>query len=460
MEAEFLARIQFAITAGFHFLYPPMSIGLGLIMVIMEGIYLKTKNPLYSQMVRFWTKVFALTFAVGVATGIVMEFQFGTNWATYSRSVGDIFGSPLAAEALFAFFMESIFLGILIFGWNKVGPKMHFFSTIMVALGATLSAFWIIVANSWMHTPAGHIFNETAGRAEIVDFWAMVFNPSTIERYLHVISASWLTGSFLVLSISAYYLFKKIHFDFAKASLKIALILAVIASLFQLFTGHHSAVGVAKHQPAKLAAFEGQYETGVGDLYLLGWVNEEKKETYGIKIPGFLSFLVHFDFTTPITGLNDIKEINIDSLPKVNKTVTEQVKPYPPVNLVFQTYHIMVALGILMIVISIFGLILLFTKKLYTTKWFLAVLIPCFLLPHISNLVGWTAAEVGRQPWAIQGLLLTKAAASKVVDSGQILFSIILFTTIYTILLILFVILLIKKIKHGPELLNSEPSEM
>jgi|DewCreStandDraft_4_1066084.scaffolds.fasta_scaffold00019_90 cytochrome d ubiquinol oxidase subunit I len=461
MEAEFLARIQFAVTAGFHFLYPPISIGLGLIMVIMEGIYLKTKNPLYSQMARFWTKVFALIFAVGVATGIVMEFQFGTNWATYSRSVGDIFGSPLAAEALFAFFMESIFLGILIFGWNRVSPKMHFFSTIMVALGATLSAFWIIVANSWMHTPSGYIFNEAAGRAEIVDFWAMVFNPSTLDRYLHVISASWLTGAFFVLSISGYYLFKNKHIDFAKASLKIALILAVFASLFQLFTGHQSAVGVAKNQPAKLAAFEGQYETGVGDLYLLGWVNEEKKETIGIKIPGFLSFLVYFDFTTPITGLDDIKEIKIDSLPKVNQTVTEPIKPYPPVNFVFQSYHIMVALGMLMILISLVGLILLLTKKIHNSKWFLGLLIPSFILPHISNLVGWIAAEVGRQPWAIQGILLTKAAASKVVDSGQVLFSLILFTTIYTILLILFIILLIKKIKHGPEdVISMEPSKL
>lgn len=435
-EAELLARIQFGVTAGFHFLYPPMSIGLGLILVIMEGAYLRTKNPIFEQMTRFWVKVFALTFAVGVATGIVMEFEFGTNWATYSRYVGDIFGSPLAAEALFAFFLESIFLGVLLFGWNKVGPKTHFVSTVLVAFGATMSAFWIIVANSWMHTPAGyHIVGEGAQmRAEITDFWAMVFNPSTLERFFHVISASWVTGSFLVLSIASYYLIKKRHVEFAKKSLKIALIVAVITTLLQLFTGHHSAVGVAHNQPAKLAAFEGHYETAPGDLYIIGWVDEENQKVVGIGIPSLLSYMTYFDPDAPVTGLNDIAE-----------------DERPPVQVVFQAYHIMVAVGMLMIGLSLLGLFLLMRGKLYDSKWLLALFVPSFILPHIASQLGWIATEIGRQPWAVQGVLRTSDAVSKVVTAGQVWFSLIMFTVIYLILLFLFVFILLKKIKSGPE---------
>ncbi|MCW8818334.1 MAG: cytochrome ubiquinol oxidase subunit I, partial [Ignavibacteriaceae bacterium] len=224
MHVEFLARLQFALTIGFHYIYPPLSIGLGVIMVIMEGIYLKTKNPLYEKMTKFWVKVFALTFAIGVATGIVMEFEFGTNWASYSRYVGDVFGSALAAEGIFAFFLESGFLAILVFGWDKVKPPMHFFSTIMVAIGAMFSAIWIVVANSWMQTPAGfHIVGEGLNaRAEITDFWELVFNPSSVDRLLHVLSGAWLAGAFLVISISAFYILKKRHLAFSKASIKIA----------------------------------------------------------------------------------------------------------------------------------------------------------------------------------------------------------------------------------------------
>ncbi len=211
MDVEILARLQFAFTIAFHYIYPPLSIGLGIVMVIMEGMYLKTKNPLYEKMTKFLVKVFALTFAIGVATGIVMEFEFGTNWATYSRYVGDVFGSALAAEGIFAFFLESGFLAILVFGWDKVKPSMHFFSTIMVALGAMFSAIWIVVANSWMQTPAGfHIVGEGINaRAEITDFWAMVFNPSSVDRLLHTISGCWLAGAFLVISVAAYYLTEK-----------------------------------------------------------------------------------------------------------------------------------------------------------------------------------------------------------------------------------------------------------
>lgn len=443
MDVELLSRIQFAFTVGFHYLYPPMSIGLGILLVFMEGIYLKTKNPLYEKMTKFWVKIFALTFALGVATGIVMEFEFGTNWATYSRFVGDVFGSALAAEGIFAFFLESGFLAILVFGWNKVGPKMHFFSTIMVALGAHLSAVWIIVANSWMQTPAGFkiVGEGLATRAEITDFWALVFNPSSIERFTHTISAAWLTGAFLVLSVSAYYIIKNRHIELSQAGFKIAMIFAFFASLFQLFTGHKSAEQVYEYQPAKLAAFEGHYNTERADLYLIGWVDEANEKTYGIKIPGGLSFLLFNDFDKPVKGLVEFDK-----------------NDRPPVNVVFQSYHLMVAIGMFFIGFTALGIFLLWRKKLFTAKWYMIISIFSVLLPHAGNQLGWMSAEVGRQPWIVYNLLRTKDALSKTVDSGEVLFSLILFTLIYILLFVLFIYLFDKKIKAGPDHLEASYS--
>jgi cytochrome d ubiquinol oxidase subunit I len=294
MDVEILSRIQFAFTIAFHYIYPPLSIGLGLILVIMEGMYLKTGNKIYEDMTRFWIRIFALIFGLGVATGIIMEFEFGTNWATYSRYVGDIFGSALAAEGIFAFALESGFLGILLFGWNRVSSKVHFFSTIMVFLGSMFSAVWIVVANSWQQTPAGyHIVGEGMNaRAEITDFWAMVFNPSSMDRLWHVWIGAFLAGAFLVLSVNAYYILRNKHLEIARRSFKIALVVATVFSLAQLFTGHRSADVVAHYQPAKLAALEGHFDSSAkADMYLVGWVNKEKQTTYGLKVPGGLSFL-------------------------------------------------------------------------------------------------------------------------------------------------------------------------
>ncbi|RPI01328.1 MAG: cytochrome ubiquinol oxidase subunit I, partial [Zetaproteobacteria bacterium] len=298
MDPVLLSRIQFALTISFHYLFPPLSIGLGVILVIMEGLYLKTRNPLYLQMTKFWARIFGLTFAVGVASGVVMEFQFGTNWSNYSRFVGDVFGSALAAEGIFAFFLESGFLAILLFGWNKVGPRMHMFSTVMVALGAHFSAIWIVVANSWMQTPAGFHVVESAlrQRAEIVDFWAMVFNPSSVIRLAHTVLGAWQAAAFLVLSVSAYYLLTRRHLEFAKTSMRIGLAVAVFASLGSLVTGHESALVVARYQPAKLAAMEGHVPASApAGLSLFGWVDEERQRFVGVSIPGLLSYLVHGD---------------------------------------------------------------------------------------------------------------------------------------------------------------------
>lgn len=437
MTTEILARIQFAFTIAFHYIYPPLSIGLGLLLVIFESLYIKTKDDTYHKLCRFWTKIFALTFAIGVVTGIVMEFEFGTNWATYSRYVGDIFGSALAAEGIFAFALESGFLGILIFGWNKVKPVVHLISTIGVFLGSMFSAIWIVVANSWQQTPAGyHIVGEGLhARAEITDFWAMIFNPSSVDRILHVWIGAFLAGIFLVISVHAYYLVKRRHVEISKKAFSIALVAATICSLLQLVAGHQSADGVAKNQPAKLAAFEGHFEANApADMYLFGWVDKEKQKVTGPKIPGGLSLLVHYNAKAPITGLN--------AFPKENQP--------GQVNAVFQFYHIMIAIGIILILLTLYGSYLLWRGKLYNKRWLLWIFVFAVLLPQIANQVGWFAAEMGRQPWVVYGLLRTSDAFSKAVSANQIISSIILFLAIYTLLFVLFIYLLDKKIKHGP----------
>ena len=437
METEILARVQFAFTVAFHYIYPPLSIGLGLILVIMEGMYLKTGLLHYKNMTQFWIKVFALIFGIGVATGIVMEFEFGTNWAAYSKYVGDIFGSALAAEGIFAFALESGFLGILLFGWHRVSPKVHYFSTIMVFLGSMFSAVWIVVANSWQQTPAGfHIVGEgMKARAEITDFWAMVFNPSSIDRLTHVWIGSFLSGAFLVLSVNAYYILRKKHLEIAKPSFKIALFIATFFSFAQLATGHKSADGVAVNQPAKLAALEGHYDSSAAaDMYLLGWVDNKSQQVTGLKIPGGLSFLLHQDFKKPVTGLNAFDP---------NNRPTQ-------VNAIFQVYHIMIAIGLFLIALTAYASWLLYKGKLFEQKWLMHVFAWSVFLPQIANQAGWFAAEMGRQPWVVYGLLRTSDALSKTVKANQIVFSLILFGLVYLTLFALFIYLLNKKIKHGP----------
>jgi cytochrome bd ubiquinol oxidase subunit I len=437
MDTEILARIQFAFTIAFHYIYPPLSIGIGLIMVIMEGLYLKTGDKEYEVLTRFWLKIFAITFGIGVATGIIMEFEFGTNWAVYSKYVGDIFGSALAAEGLFAFGLESTFLGILIFGWNRVSPKVHFISTIGVFFGSMFSAVWIVVANSWQQTPAGyHIVGDgLSARAEVTDFWAMVFNPSSVDRIIHTWQGAFLAGAFLVLSVHAYYIRKGRYVELSKKAFKIALIVATIVSFSQLLSGHSSADGVAKNQPAKLAAMEGHYEqSSPADLYLLGWVDNENQKVTGLRIPGGLSFLVHQDFEAPITGLNAFSEKDRPS----------------QVNAVFQFYHIMISIGMFLIALTFYASFLWWRGKLFETKWLMWIFSFSVILPQIANQAGWFAAEMGRQPWIVYGHLRTSEGFSQEVSANQILFSLVLFTVVYTLLLFLFLYSLNKKIKHGP----------
>ena len=436
MDIVLLSRIQFALTVGFHYFFPPLSIGLGLVLVLMEGMYLRTQQPIYHQMTRFWVRVFGLIFAFGVGTGIVMEFEFGTNWAAYSRFVGDIFGSPLAAEGIFAFFLESGFLALLLFGWDKVSSRMHFFATIMVALGAHFSAIWIIVANSWMQTPTAYRIVETAvgPRAEVTSFWGAVLNPSTLDRLSHTIMGAWQAGAFFVISVAAFYLIKKQHEEFARRSMKVAFVVAVVASLGQLATGHGSAVTVAEYQPAKLAAMEGIYATGENaEMTILGWVDEANQEVIGIKIPGMLSLLVGGSTDTVIKGLNDWPE-----------------EDRPPVQTTFQTYHLMVAIGMLLILLACGGAFLAWRDRLWKYPKLMWVLVFSVLLPQAANQLGWATAEIGRQPWIVYNLMRTADAVSDTVSAGQVLFSLVLFTLIYLALFVVFIVLLDQKVRKGP----------
>jgi cytochrome bd ubiquinol oxidase subunit I len=452
VDVVMLSRLQFALTIMFHYIFPPLTIGLGIVLVYLEGMYLRTKDPLYESATKFWTKVFGLNFALGVVTGIVMEFEFGTNWAVYSRYVGDVFGSALAAEGIFAFFLESGFLAILLFGWDRVGPKMHFFATVMVALGGIFSSIWITIANSWQQTPAGHVIREhvingqTFRRAEIVDFWAMVFNPSSVNRLIHVWLGAFILGAFFVMSVSAWYLLKNRHIEFAKRSFTGGLLLGTICSLAQLSSGHFQAVGVAEHQPAKLAAMEGLFKTeAYAPMHIFGWPDEKTQTVrFPIAVPGMLSFLVHFDAAVPVPGID---ELDADW-------------GTPPVWLTFQSYHIMIAIGMLFIATTLYASYLRWRGTLFTTRWLLWYFVFAVVLAIVANELGWVTAEVGRQPWIVYptmtdgilgGGLRTSDAVSESITREHVLASIIMFGIIYFLLFILWIILLNNKIQHGPE---------
>ena len=447
LDVVMLSRAQFALTIMFHYLFPPLSIGLGALLVVMEGMYLRTKNRQYEAMTRFWTKVFAVNFAVGVSTGIVMEFEFGTNWASYSRFVGDVFGSALASEGLFAFFLESGFLSVLVFGWDRVSPRVHFFSTCMVFLGSVFSSVWIIIANSWMHTPAGYRI-ETEGdhtRAVITDFWAMVFNPSSMERLVHVLLGAFVLGAFFVMSVSAFYVLRGRHRDFAEKSFTLALVLATLSSFALLLSGHSQARGVAENQPAKLAAFEGHFHSSdePTGLYVFGWPNEaEERIDYGLRIPAMLSFLVHDDFETPIPGL--------DATPEEDR---------PPVLVPFLTYHLMVGLGMTFIGLTSLASFFRWRGTLFEKRWLMWVFVAAVVLPYLANQAGWVACEVGRQPWVVYGLMRTADGVSRSVGVEPVLTSIVLFGIIYLALFFIWVFVLNEKIQHGPDDPASMPAD-
>jgi cytochrome d ubiquinol oxidase subunit I len=442
MDVVTLSRIQFAVTIMFHYLFPPLAIGVGAFLVFLEARYLKTRDPQFEAATKFWTKIFALNFVLGAASGIVMEFQFGTNWASYSRYVGDVFGSALAAEGIFAFFLESGFLAVLVFGWDKVSAKMHFFATLMVALGSIFSAIWIVVAISWQQTPAGFVirgFATPAGivkRAEITDFWAVVFNPSAMDRLVHVLIGALILGSFFVLSISAYYLAKDRHLDFARKSFTTALVVAAVASIAAMASGDSQGRVVARYQPAKLAAMEGLYKTPAGGapMHVFGIPDSKSKIVrFNVEIPGLLSFLVHRNFTESVPGL-------------------DQFEPdIPPVAIPFFSFHIMIGLGIYFVALTLYALWRHMRGTLFQDKWLLWVFVFSVIGPFIANELGWVAAEVGRQPWIVYNLLRTGEAGSPNLASSQVFGSILMFAVIYAMLFAVWIHLLNDKIQKGPE---------
>jgi cytochrome d ubiquinol oxidase subunit I len=459
LDPVLLSRAQFALTVGFHYIFPPLSIGLGLLLVIMEGTYMVTGERQYEAMAKFWTKVFALIFAVGVASGIVMEFQFGTNWATYSGFVGDVFGSALAAEGIFAFFLESGFLAVLVFGWERVSPRMHFFATIMVSLGSIFSAVWIVVANSWQQTPAGyHLAQAALGeRAQVTDFWAVVFNPSTVERLVHTLIGAFIVGGFFVMSVSAFYLLRRRHEEFARKSIAIALPFAALFSIAALISGHSQAVKVSKTQPAKLAAFEAHFSNkkGGAPMHIFGIPDEqERRVKAGLAIPGLLSFLVHGSWSAPVTALDERAILP----PGVKLHPHETLQDYwPPVNLTFQVYHLMVGLGMLFILLTVLGLIFWWRGTLFEKRWFLWILVFAVIGPTVANEAGWASAEFGRQPWIVYGMLKTHDAASKAVSGREVLTSIVMFGLIYLVLLLTWLYVMNSKIRLGPETVEELP---
>jgi cytochrome d ubiquinol oxidase subunit I len=467
-----LSRWQFALTIMFHYLFPPLTIGMGVVLVHLEFMFLRTREAIYEQAARFWTKIFAVNFAIGVATGIVMEFEFGTNWAMYSRFVGDVFGSALAAEGIFAFFLESGFLAVLVFGWDRVGPKFHFFATVMVALGSIFSSIWITVANSWQQTPAGHhivpmmrdgvpwvLDGEPIRRAEIVDFWAMVFNPSSVHRLVHVWIGCFILGAAFIMSISAWYLLKRRHEEFARRSFTGALGLATISSLAMLVSGHKQAHNVYETQPAKLAAFEAHYKTGPADLSILG-IPDAANETVraNIAVPGGLSRLLHGDPNAEVTGLDKFRP-----------------EDRPPVAVAFFSYHLMVGIGTFFIALTLLASFLRWRGALFDRRWLMWVFVAAVVPAFVANEAGWVAAEVGRQPWIVYPPLVRDAAGEPVVDAAgyyqfdatqglrtsdgvsraiaadQVVGSIVMFGAIYALLFVLWVYVLHQKISHGPD---------
>ena len=434
MDALILARLQFAFTVGFHFLFPAMTLGTSLVILFSETLYLVKKEVVYRKITDFLARLLGLIFVVGTATGITMEFSFGMNWSGYSRVVGDIFGPILAAEAVIAFFLEAVFIGVLIFGRNKVSPRVYWLSALLVFVGGHLSAFWILAANSWMQTPAGYEITAT-GKIVLSSFSQALLNPSTVIRFFHTVMASWMTCAIMIAGIAGYYVRKGLHGETAKMMLKIGIILFAVTPLVQLSLGHLHAIQVIETQPEKAAAMEGLFETTKGaPLYLAGYVDQQNEKTYGIYIPRMLSFLYNFNLNSEIKGLREF--------PKDN---------WPPVNLVFQAYHVMVGVGMLAIFMGLLGLFLLIKNKLFEANKYLYVLPFLIPLPHIAHETGWIAAEVGRQPWIIYKLMKTADGASVVVSANQLVFSLIMFFLIYSLLFAMFAYLFFKIVKNGPE---------
>jgi cytochrome d ubiquinol oxidase subunit I len=505
------SRAQFALTAIYHWLFVPLTLGLSFIIAIMETIYVRTGNEAWKRITRFWMTLFGINFAIGVATGIILEFEFGTNWSNYSWFVGDIFGAPLAIEGILAFFLESTFVAVMFFGWDKVSKTSHLASTWLVAVGANLSALWILVANGWMQNPTGMVFNPDTARNEMVSFWEVLFNEVAVSKFLHTISSGFLVGSMFVMGISAWYLLRKREYFLAKRSILVSALFGLLSSFLVAYTGDTSARTIAKVQPVKFAAFEALYEgKQQAGLIAAGILKDSGKKigdkavsdfAFRIEIPGFLSVMAGGDRDAFVPGIYDLvngnssqglmsvaekiergkkardllvdfkeskrnndaqkaesiaatfrdKKFNDDHFRYFGYASLEKPEDViPGVKVSFYTFHIMVMLGFYFILVFALAIIFLYKGTLLKNKWFLWVALCSILLPYVAGELGWVLAEMGRQPWIIQDLMPVTTAVSQI-SAGSVITTFVLFAVLFTVLLIAEVSIMIKQIKLGPK---------
>lgn len=506
------SRAQFALTAMYHWIFVPLTLGLTFIIAFMETLYVKTGDIRWKQITKFWMILFGINFAVGVATGLILEFEFGTNWSSYSWFVGDIFGAPLAIEGILAFFMEATFIAIMFFGWNKVSKKVHLMATWLTAIGANLSALWILVANGWMQNPIGMHFNPDTARNEMMNFWDVLFNPVAIDKFLHATSAGFVLAAVFVIGISSWFLLKKKNLVFARRSIAVAAVFGLLASVYVAFNGDRSARNLAITQPMKFAAFEGLYNGGEGAPMVAAGIfsttntdpsNENLLDfNFKIEIPNILSYMVYMDWNAFVPGINDLIRGNekhglMPAVEKIergkiaimklnefkeakasgDKAAAEALKTefisadfqenyfkyfgygyftdtkmlVPNVPLTFYSFHVMVILGFYFILF--FALCLLFVLKgtIERRRGFLRLAIWTIPLVYIAGQAGWIVAEVGRQPWIIQDLMPTMTAVTKI-SSGAVQFTFWLFAVIFTVLLIAEIKIMLRQIKIGPKM--------
>ncbi|WP_435104238.1 cytochrome ubiquinol oxidase subunit I [Arhodomonas sp. AD133] len=501
LDPVVLSRIQFGLTAMYHFLFVPLTLGLSFILAIMESVYVMTGRRIWREMTQFWGKLFAINFAMGVATGITMEFQFGTNWAYYSHYVGDIFGVPLAIEGLMAFFLESTFVGLMIFGWDRISRLQHLAVTWLVALGSNLSALWILIANGWMQNPVGARFNFETMRMEVTDIFAVIFNPVAQAKFVHTVSAGYVTGAMFVLSISAFYLLRHRHGAFARRSFAVAASFGLASSLSVVVLGDESGYVTTEHQQMKLAAMEAMWETqpAPADFTLVGLPDAEAREThYAVHIPYVLGLIATRSIDEEVHGINELVAgaeqrvrsglVAYEALQRLREapgdaTARERFEAHgddlghalllktfmddplqagerdiaraasltvPPVTALFWTFRIMVALGFFFIALFAFAFYVSATQRFERYRWFLRTAVYALPLPWLAAELGWYTAEGGRQPWAIEGILPTDIAASSV-SGGMVLASLIGFVVFYSVLAVVDAYLMVRYARMGPD---------
>ena len=500
MDVIIWSRIQFAMTAAYHWLFVPLTLGLAFVMAVMETIYVVTKDEFWKKTAQFWIKLFAVNFAVGIATGIILEFEFGTNWSNYSWFVGDMFGAPLAIEGILAFFMEATFFAVMFFGWNKVSPKFHLASTWLTGIGATISAYWILVANGWMQNPVGTTFNPDTVRSEMASaaaFWEVISNPVAVSKFFHSVSSGWVTGGMFVVGVSSWYLLRGRHKEFAKRSILVGGLVGLLGSATVMLSGDSSGIHAAEFQPMKLAAAEGLEDGGRGAAFTI---------VPGVKIPKMLSILATHDPDGFVPGTNDILRGYTDNEGNVIPSVAEKMemgrkaldalavyrqaresdpegaaiarevleanvqymgyghleKPedvIPPIGVVFWAFRFMIGLGMLVAIVLLISVLLAWKDKLEGKKWLLWLSIICIPLVYICGQSGWIVAEVGRQPWTIQGLLPVNVAISNL-SAGAVKTTFFVFLAVFAMFLIIEIRIMIQAIRKGPDFKEVKPENV